>query len=591
MTVQFIRLASQGLPVGAIRILPPATEAALVADGEAIYTTVPNPAGDDLPVRFDPTTGMIVMSDGGPIAAQVALQGVVSGASNAIADKLSAGPAAILNGDTSWIIPTHLPILSPERHSAMAPQTLGVITMSYSATGGERTSSTIKFVATAAEATSRMFRIGLPLSAEYGTRAKASGRLHIRVKCDDWSQVKRLYVGLTEQGGTTHYRYFKIIEVKSRYGMHNPASATRWNNQWRTLVECSDKQQVPVGTPAPWGADARYYNTDGVLFVMTTNGACTLEIDRIYSPDWPVGVCVVIGDGCYKSFRDTVVPAWNARGWKLGVSGNKVDGSTFGVTTYPTLSDLADVAAQGHDVFMHGHYLTGASPTSMTGSVTEAEVMEIMGAGRGAISAALGGIGARGMRWHQWLTNTGKYSGIAMDVLLKSLGVNASRGQCADSEFGVDPYNSTYYTTFSADTRPASYTGGIAAGWASQQGRFNREYEEWWTNPNGTVEDHDTYAGSTLQKVVGYAALTGDVALTYTHNVLPRSILESPSYDAGTQLFADFLADLDAKQAAGQMIALSPTQLEMLTYWREGDIYLRWDNEWVYRNDPTTIAF
>lgn len=79
MTVQFIRLASQGLPAGAIRILPPATEAALVADGEAIYTTVPNPAGDDLPVRFDPTTGMIVMSDGGPIAAQVALQGVVSG--------------------------------------------------------------------------------------------------------------------------------------------------------------------------------------------------------------------------------------------------------------------------------------------------------------------------------------------------------------------------------------------------------------------------------------------------------------------------------------------------------------------------------
>ena len=82
MTVQFIRLASQGLPVGAIRMLPPDTEAALVADGEAIYTTVPNPAGDDLPVRFDPTTGMIVMSDGGPIAAQVALQGVVSADGN-----------------------------------------------------------------------------------------------------------------------------------------------------------------------------------------------------------------------------------------------------------------------------------------------------------------------------------------------------------------------------------------------------------------------------------------------------------------------------------------------------------------------------
>jgi hypothetical protein len=588
MTVQFIRLASQGLPVGAIRILPPATEAALVADGEAIYTTVPNPAGDDLPVRFDPTTGMIVMSDGGPIAAQVALQGMVSSAG--ISARLRGGAAAVLAGDTSWIIPTHLPILNPERHAALATQALGNITMSYSATGGERTSSTIKFVASAAEATSRQWRIALPVSAEYGTTAKASGRLHIRAKCDDWSQVKRLYIGLTEQGGTTHYRYFKIIEVKSRYGMHNPASAARWNNQWRTLVECSDKQQVPVGTPAPWGADARYYNTDGVLFVMTTNGACTLEIDRIYSPDWPVGACVVIGDGCYKSFRDTVVPAWNARGWKLGVSGNKVDGSTFGVTTYPTLSDLAAMAAQGHDVFMHGHYLTGASPTSMTGSVTEAEVMEIMGAGRGAISAALGGIGARGMRWHQWLTNTGKYNGIAMDVLLKSLGVNAARGQCSDAEFGVDPYVSTYYTTSSADTRPSNYTGGNAAGWVSQQGRFNREYEEWWSDYNGTIEDHDTYAGGVLQKVVGYAATAGDVALTYTHNVLPRSLLGSPSYDAGTQLLADLLADLDAKQSAGQLIVLSPTQLEMLTYWREGDVYLRWDGEWVSRSTGA-IAF
>jgi hypothetical protein len=72
--------------------------------------------------------------------------------------------------------------------------------------------------------------------------------------------------------------------------------------------------------------------------------------------------------------------------------------------------------------------------------------------------------------------------------------------------------------------------------------------------------------------------------------VLPRSLLASPSYDAGTQLLADLLADLDTKQSAGQLIVLSPTQLEMLTYWREGDVYLRWDGEWVSRSTGA-IAF
>ena len=28
------------------------------------------------------------------------------------------------------------------------------------------------------------------------------------------------------------------------------------------------------------------------------------------------------------------------------------------------------------------------------------------------------------MRWHQWLTNTGKYNGTAMDAILRSLGVD-----------------------------------------------------------------------------------------------------------------------------------------------------------------------
>ena len=78
MTIQIIRRASLGLAAGTIRTLAPATEAALVLDGEAIYATAPNPGGDDLTVRLDPTSRQIVGADGAPIPAQVALSALVS---------------------------------------------------------------------------------------------------------------------------------------------------------------------------------------------------------------------------------------------------------------------------------------------------------------------------------------------------------------------------------------------------------------------------------------------------------------------------------------------------------------------------------
>lgn len=43
MTIRIIRTATLGLPVGTIRTLPAATEAALVADREAVYDSVPEP--------------------------------------------------------------------------------------------------------------------------------------------------------------------------------------------------------------------------------------------------------------------------------------------------------------------------------------------------------------------------------------------------------------------------------------------------------------------------------------------------------------------------------------------------------------------
>ena len=94
-----------------------------------------------------------------------------------------------------------------------------------------------------------------------------------------------------------------------------------------------------------------------------------------------------------------------------------------------------------------------------------------------------------------------------------------------------------------------------------------------------------------MQKAVAYAANFADGVNSYTHQIVPNDGTNPSVYDSGTNFFRDFLADLDAQVLAGKILVLSPTEVEMLTYWRQGDVFLRWDNEWVYRDDPTKIAF
>jgi len=516
---------------------------------------------------FDPTTGALV----GYIDANgnEQLGGAVSGAWSAQNPPL----------------PVHLPVVSPERHVAMAPIVVGGLTCSYQA-GGERGRGMIQ-LATAGAITSTALRLPLPLSAEYNTRARTAGRVHIRVRCSDWAQVTRLYVGIGQGGAANDYHLLKVVEANiTRYGATDPGQSAAWNNQWRTLVEHSDKKIV-VNAPAAWDASARYFETDGIVFTVTTAGAVTLEFDRIYSPDWPVGYVVNILDGAYKSALDLVRPAFDQRRWKFGVSGNRVDGATVGVTTYPTLTTLGQIAAGGHDVFMHGHYLSGSQPVAMTAAVTEAEAMEIMASARAAIGAAVGGAGARGMQWHQWLTNTGRYAGSNMAGLLKSLGIRAARGDTTDTQFGLDPWSAK---TTTWETSPATVTGSRMCGYASHRGAYNRTYAEWGTTVANTPAARDTYADNTLAKALEYAANCGDGVVAYTHNILPFDGTNPTTNDVGTSLWRDYLADMDSKVSAGKLMVLSPSQLEGMTYWRQGDVYLSWDGEWRNRSD-NSIAF
>ena len=88
-------------------------------------------------------------------------------------------------------------------------------------------------------------------------------------------------------------------------------------------------------------------------------------------------------------------------------------------------------------------------------------------------------------------------------------------------------------------------------------------------------------------QIVDHVAQSGLPVHAYNHR-----IVESPTTGNVTPKFArDWVAHMDELEKQGKILVLNPTTLEQLTYWRPGDVFVRWDGEWVYRHDPTRIAF
>lgn len=498
----------------------------------------------------------------------------------------------------SGIKPTNTPVFSPERHTDFALVSQVGMDVSYDAAAGERGRGALKIVRTAVNTTSRSATVSFKTAAtEFPLRNITVGpAVHVRIKCDDWTQVARLYIGFCKVGDLNSYRYWKIVESNaSPFGMTDPAMAVAaWNGKWRTLVLHMDKLSAPVGTPDPWDIDHTTMETGALIITanqQTAGTGYTMAIDRVYTQRWPVGFISVILDGAYKSARDLVLPAFNARGWKCGMSGNRVDGSTISGTTYPTFAELAAAAADGHDVFQHGHNVSGTTPLAFDGTLTEAQTIDVLTRQREALLQSLPA-GARGPRWIQWLQNQGKCSaGGDMAGVSKRLGANAGRGNCVDAEFGYDFTNGTKTPIW--DNSPYSTSGARIGGWVSPYGRFNRAYTEAWARPGGAAETpttRDTYAGNALQGGVAYAAACASGFHSYIHNLFPFDGTEPAANNAGTRLWADHLADLDDQVGAGKMVVLAPTQVEMLTYWCQDDVYVRWDGEMANRSD-NSIAY
>lgn len=548
-------------PPGAILNLNPALEADLVSTNRATWVTPPALTVDaGKPVQAVTSPGGGNRKRGTVVTAGSGFSGL---------------PAGRLQELLSWVRPSHIPVLDPAMFVDMAPITSGNLTASYVAGAGDFSPGAIRIAASAATP-STLINIPFPATLETNMDqpVRAGGCVHIRLRCSDWSKITRLVVHLCEGGGTSKRRNCVLsYDGKSRYGVTDPQYAGVWSNKYRTFSLAS-ANWTANDYPSPWGPDAVYYTLTSVGFTIVTSGAVTIDIDRIYSPEWPVGIVTPIFDGWYQSAREFAMREFLPRGWGAGGSGNMVSDPPF-----PTLNDLRQMSDMGFDVFTHGHDIDGTgAPVPMTGSVTPARFSQILAQQRRAFLAA--GIHPDGMRWLQWLQNNGIYSGADMAGILRAQGIGAARANTSDARWGVNPNVTTYTTISSLEVST----------FLPYRGAYNRIPSTLYENiqPGGDYGSEPVNAGSqTAQMRIAYAAMTHQPVTMYTH-----AINETPSlFDSSPRAAAGWVDHMEAEEKLGNLLILSPTELEYLTFWRPGETFMRWDGEWVYSHDPTKIAF
>lgn len=472
-----------------------------------------------------------------------------------------------------WCIPKNLPIMSPALHEGMTPIVNGALTMSQITTT-EYPGAAIQLDITGAGTTSA--HLLFPTADETAIQSypvKAGGEIHFRIKVSDWSKITSLECYFCQGGGITNYRNIALVMGnKTQFGGTDPTYSAAWNGKWRTVVFDS-AEATAGGSPAAWGDSARYFDVTGLRFICVASAAVNIQIARVYSPEWPVGVVVPMFDAWYQSAQYYAKKDLLAKG--RGCGGSIL--SVGGAAKNPTAADIQTLVSLGADVYPHTHGVSGGTIAGLSGAATAAQVSKWL------INhvTALKTLGlAGGVLHNSFYQNLAQYSGADMAGILKKLGITSSRGDCPDAEFGVNPATTSYMSLGSVQRET----------WARRRGRFNSRPIPAYTNMLNT--DNYDAAGQnpsfpTLMSRVAYSALAKTPTLTYFHE-----ILSTPTVVDNTPAFWDgFVNHLDSLQAQGSIVILSPKDLDQLTYSRSGDVFMRWDGEWVYRHDDTQIAF
>lgn len=524
----------------------------------------------------------------------------------------SASVSALANGKgiltadaLAWLRPEHRPILNPETYNpATITAAAGVVASSASAAGTEFYRNDLVFTMAGATAAGNT---DVPFVPDYYNAYPSCGfRIHLRVFCTDWTKVTELLMYFVQNKSTytERYQFGIVVGGISQYGMTDPAFSSAWNNTYRTIIISADQRTRNVGTGlnawAGGGTDPEAFILQSIRFRITTSAACTIKINRIYSPQWPIGMYGLIGDGAYDTFRDRVVYPMAALGVRGTVDMNQ-PGELFGAP-YPYAKDLKMMTDAGWDVTGHLRSLTAQLAFAGTETATEIEFSTR------SIYRRLqdAGVSGSSLRIGQFLQNSGKSnvgSSIYLAQELKRCGIEITRGDCVDSQFGINPWNNTYTNRLSAykvvattisGTNNLANPVGYCQGWVPERGKYNLTVADWFAADSvyniASPLQRDTYTGSVHQTIIDKCAKYADACFGYTHNIVQYDGTNPTIYDTGINYWNAMKADLLEKQAEGKLLLLSMSQYAFLTYWRPDDIYLRWDGEWCNRSDGS-IAF
>lgn len=474
-----------------------------------------------------------------------------------------------------WLRPKHLPVLIPDEHAGMQPIVSGALTVSHQPAVGDYSGSSILLAASSATA-STVVVLPLPqqiqpFSQKY-TRA-AAGAVHVRIRCSNWAAVTQFSVGLGGDAECTKLHRVNLVDLgTSHYGCCNTEFASRWSGQWRTFA-ISSANFSAVGSPNPWGRDARYFNVASIQFRVACSAAVTFEVDRIYSPDWPAAAVSIIFDGWHDSIVDLMQREFIPRGWSAGGSRSRVDGDGYVSTAFR----FRHITNAGLDVFPHNTWVKhDGTRVPMEQTTTAAEFER--GYAEARIALLRAGASAEGMKFAQFLQNKGWYAGTDMGGILRKYGVDSCRRAISDAQWGVNPWV----------TATEAWSMNNMSTWVQSSGQMN------WHAPAGfegialgagyDAPRTDSY---TMLERTEYAALSSNALMTYHHSYMDPT----PEYSVSSAFMRAQVAHLAELDRAGKIVVVAPSVLMQMLHRRPGDVFLRWDGEWVYRHDPTKIAF
>lgn len=414
--------------------------------------------------------------------------------------------------------------------------------------------------------------IQIPLKPNWGgSYPKTTGSVQFRMFIGSSEPITVLQPWIAQSIGSNSASrigyLFSALGGTDRYG-YKGTFASRWRDRYRTwTATCLVKSAQ--ASPAEWSTSNPEYETRAIIFSITTTGPAKFRFNRACSEQWSTAAIITQFDGAY-SASEYFMREMQSLGWPGVCSQNRL-----GLEPSLSVSDstTADLISAGWDIIQHISNPTDTNPpvqNVIDGTMTAADLERAVMHWTRAMTAS-GLLTTQGRQGVSHLQNNSP-RGVANAVdIYRRLGVKTSRGLCPDSEWGIDIGDGL-------TTQMPTY---VWSGWNSLNGRFNRRMVP--ASSGETAESRHIYSGSTFETVMNSTISCGEMTWIYFHQLQDYN---PPNFPESSQSSKAFAASWKDHMLANQdrVAMLTASQVDLLTYDRPGDVYLRWDGAWVSRS-------